>query len=56
MAHDFFHHIVKAALEKDGWEISHDPYELLRRDVPASDIVLGFHPPEYRQYTGFAAA
>lgn len=30
--------------------------ELLKRDVPASDIVLGFHPPEYRQYTGFAAA
>lgn len=30
--------------------------ELLRRDVPASDIVLGFHPPEYRQYTGLAAA
>ncbi|TVL99709.1 MAG: hypothetical protein CV087_16790 [Candidatus Brocadia sp. WS118] len=28
MAHDFFHHIVKAALEKDGWEITHDPYEL----------------------------
>ena len=30
--------------------------ELLKRDVPASDIVLGFHPPEYRQYMGFAAA
>lgn len=30
--------------------------ELLRRDVPASDIVLGFHPPEYRPYMGFAAA
>ena len=30
--------------------------ELLKHDVPASDIVLGFHPPEYRPYTGFAAA
>lgn len=30
--------------------------ELLKRKVPASDIVLGFHPPKYRKYTGFAAA
>lgn len=30
--------------------------ELIKRDVPASDIVLGFQPPEYRQFTGFAAA
>lgn len=30
--------------------------ELLKRKVPVTDIVLGFHPPEYRQYTGFAAA
>ena len=30
--------------------------ELLKRDVPASDIVLGLHPAKYRPYTGFAAA
>lgn len=28
MAQDFFHHIVRHALQKDGWEITHDPYEL----------------------------
>jgi XisH protein len=28
MAKDFFHHIVREALEKDGWLITHDPYKL----------------------------
>ncbi|MGB3292431.1 MAG: element excision factor XisH family protein [Phormidesmis sp.] len=28
MAKDRFHDIVKAALVKDGWEITHDPFEL----------------------------
>ena len=28
--------------------------ELLKRGVPASDIVLGMHPPSYRQFTEFA--
>lgn len=28
MAKDIFHETVKTALEKDGWEITHDPYEL----------------------------
>lgn len=28
MAQDFFHNTVKIALQKDGWEITHDPYEL----------------------------
>ncbi len=28
MAKDIFHNIVKAALEKDGWTITHDPYVL----------------------------
>lgn len=28
--------------------------ELVRRGVPSQDIVIGFHPPQYRQYTGFA--
>ena len=30
--------------------------ELLKLGVPTSDIVLGFHPPESRQFTEFALA
>jgi hypothetical protein len=29
---------------------------LLEAGVPQEDIVLGFHPPEVRQFTDFAAA
>lgn len=28
MAKDLFHNAVKMALEKDGWRITHDPYDL----------------------------
>jgi Holliday junction resolvase-like predicted endonuclease len=28
MGKDRFHHIVKSALEKTGWIITHDPYEI----------------------------
>ena len=28
MAKDLFHNVVKMALEKDGWTITHDPYDL----------------------------
>lgn len=28
--------------------------ELQKRGIPASDIVLGMHPPSYRQFTTFA--
>jgi XisH protein len=28
MAKDLYHDRVKRALEKDGWEITHDPYEI----------------------------
>lgn len=28
MARDIFHPIVREALEKDGWVITHDPYPL----------------------------
>ncbi|HBL13566.1 MAG TPA: fatty-acid oxidation protein subunit alpha, partial [Cyanobacteria bacterium UBA11162] len=28
MARDLFHNIVKIALQKDGWLITHDPYPL----------------------------
>jgi XisI protein len=29
--------------------------ELIKRGVPVSDIVLGFHPEKYRAHSGFAA-
>lgn len=28
--------------------------DLMRLGIPNTDIVLGFHPPQYRPYTGFA--
>jgi hypothetical protein len=28
MAKDLFHNTVKTALQKDGWKITHDPYQL----------------------------
>jgi XisH protein len=28
MAKDLFHNNVKIALQKDGWKITHDPYQL----------------------------
>ena len=28
MAKDLFHNTVKIALQKDGWQIIHDPYQL----------------------------
>jgi len=33
MAKDIFHNTVKIALQKDGWKITHDPYQL-RYGVP----------------------
>ena len=30
--------------------------ELIKRGVPVSDIVLGFHPEKYSAYSGFATA
>jgi hypothetical protein len=30
--------------------------ELIEKGVPKKDIVLGFHEPHLRQYTGFAVA
>ena len=40
-AKDIFHDCVKHALIKDSWIVT---------------IVLGFHEPKVRQYTGFATA
>ncbi len=33
MAKDKFHNVVKNALEKDGWNITADPYEINIDDV-----------------------
>jgi XisH protein len=33
MAKDRFHNVVRAALEKDGWQITADPYEIDIDDV-----------------------
>jgi hypothetical protein len=46
MAKDRFHNIVKKALEKDGWKITADPYEINLDDVDfeidlAAEQVLG---------------
>lgn len=42
MARDIFHPIVREALEKDGWVITHDPYHLLVMDRKyAIDLGVG---------------
>ncbi len=47
MARDLFHNIVREALEKEGWIITHDPYPLhsrkeggLSTDIGAEKIIL----------------
>ncbi len=46
MAKDKFHDIVKLALEKDGWTITHDPLRLLEKkeqvliDLGAEKIII----------------
>ena len=45
----------KIWLEED-WTEEGMANELLKLGVPASDIVLGFHSPEVRQFTEFALA
>ena len=43
MAKDFFHPHVRAALEKDGWQITHDPYYLTIDEI-SYPIDLGAEP------------
>jgi XisH protein len=43
MAKDFYHNVVKNALIKDGWHITHDPYRIKIEDV-AYEIDLGAEP------------
>jgi XisH protein len=33
MAKDFYHTIVKNALLKDGWRVTHDPYKIKIEDI-----------------------
>lgn len=40
MARDFYHNNVRDALEKDGWKITHDPYQVRIEDV-GYEIDLG---------------
>jgi len=43
MAKDLFHNTVKIALQKDGWKITHDPYQL-RYGV--ADVYIDFAAEE----------
>ena len=45
----------KIWIEED-WTEEGIANELLKLEVPMSDIVLGFHSPEERKYTDFALA
>lgn len=47
MARDIFHHLVREALEKEDWVITHDPYPLHNRkqgglmtDLGAEKIII----------------
>jgi hypothetical protein len=40
MARDFYHNTVRLALERDGWQITHDPYPVRVEDV-GYEIDLG---------------
>ncbi len=59
-----FVYIVGLHLDiKDGkvwiWQNNTDAFvgdDLVERGIPKSDIVLAFHPPQERLYTGFAVA
>lgn len=48
-------HDGKIWIEED-WTEEGIATDLLRAGVPASDIVLAFHPPELRDLTEFASA
>lgn len=42
MAKDIYHQLVREALEKDGWTITHDPYILKKKLLGAKlEIDLG---------------
>jgi len=41
MAKDIHHQIVRAALEKDGWTITQDPYRIVRTNRKPYEVDLG---------------
>ena len=41
MAKDIYHSIVRKALEKDGWVITHDPYLIRRMNRKPYEVDLG---------------
>jgi hypothetical protein len=45
----------KVWLQRDGTEDG-IAFELEQAGIPKKDIVLGFHEPDVRQYTGYAVA
>ncbi|MEM8528401.1 MAG: XisI protein [Bacteroidota bacterium] len=45
----------KIWIQENATELAVDE-ELLKKGVPASDIVLAMHPPVYRPFTAFAEA
>ena len=45
----------KVYVEHDGTDLE-VVKELLTAGIPAKHIVLGFHPPQHRQYTEFAVS
>lgn len=67
-AKDIYHDCVRNALIKNGWTITHDPlnlkigakdgiaYELEKAGISKHQMVLGFHDPDVRKYTGYAIA
>lgn len=40
MAKDIYHEVVKRALEKDGWIITHDPYPIIGKDIEGPDYEI----------------
>lgn len=45
----------KVWIQRDGTETG-IAYELEKSGIPRQQIVLGFHPPDVRQYTDYAVA
>jgi hypothetical protein len=45
----------KVWLLENGTEL-HVAEDLVARGIPKTDIVLGFHPPQYRALSGYAVA
>ena len=41
MARDYYHQVVKEALVKDGWTITHDPFTILPKDEGGLETDLG---------------